>query len=1273
MPRGHTPLQDVGGVMPKVLLHLAAACVLVVCVVPGVTVIGARGDSRRLHVGPGSVAAGHAHTVIATPDGRVWTWGNGTRGQLGDGTLVDRSSPGLVPNLDGVVAVTAGAAHTVALSSDGRVYAWGANAFGRIGDGTKKKRVRPVLVRGLTNVTMVAAGRAHTLALTVDGHVFAWGRNVEGQLGIGTTAPTLVPLLVRDLSDVIAIAAGDTHSLAVTSTGRVFAWGSNQFSKLGDGTTKDRVRPIALALRDVVSVAAGAAHSAALLRNGSVFSWGQGAYGALGIGSRRVASKPTLIPGLRATAIAAGRRFSAAIREDGRMVSWGANESGQLGDRTTTTRPRPVAVDGLSAVSAIALGDAHAIAVTTSGDVRTWGAGGSGQLGNGATLGRSTFVEIISDVLDWGSPVEDEEPPDTEPPTITVSTSPPLQPGWMTTPITVTFQCADNVGVTFCPEPVTIAGDAYAQRISGTASDAAGNHATAAVVVNIDLNPPELAITQPLDQSTTEADAVTITGHAVDRASGLADTKCNGAPAAIVDDLVQCIVALQPGRNDIILHAIDVAGHNASSAIAITRTGPMTTLSLTPAARAMVITERAILSLRDEYGAVVDQAAWSTSDEGIVTLSDEDPPVLTATGIGPVTITAEKNGVSVTASIDVSAALVAGVTRWTLPPLAGLSSEQLLFANRVDAAGPDFFTVETVDWGKATLRAVGADGEVLWQQHSPGIPLMGDSFGGVLSGVVNDDGGFVAYVRLGGGSVRPWRYESAGFVDKPAQAPDGTLFGIEHLPGGRNIDGDAVQDKYLLVLNGATGSVISRTRLRREVDEFLSDSDGVVINAVPPIHCRTLHYDWAPDTTGPVVGSDGRGYLLVRRHEVRSRGECIPPFLRRPDRIITMGIDLVMLSPTAEPVTVTIYSASCEAGLGTTLPCDLPVRAFQVLPDGVGGTLVTWERGTHMVGNDVFVQRSMTRVDADGTIVERNVPPQFSVEMIGQAGAALTYDDGWRRVDVRSGETLWSGALPDFTPLAVRPDGGLASFDNASGELTLTGPDGVVESSHPFNLDWRAVNHAGNWIGLRNASLTAVVGEYQDATRWSALRGNAQNQMAVRQPGKGIWAKTHLAFPSPFDLIRYRHVSIRVVPADPQKWLERGIELRGTDAFGNGYFTIGAGSDTTDTNSRCAGTLVADLNRLADYVTPPWDPLELLPYSRAAEDNLIQELLGKTAAYKDDLPYACRPEQNPGYFNSNSFAHGLLNAVRLGLPRMPERMPTLVPGWLTPVPRSKFQ
>lgn len=1265
--------------MTRGSMHAVVACLLVVCVAPAVDGFAGM-ESDRPHVGPGSIAAGRLHNVVALPDGRVLAWGGGRRGQIGDDGLTDRWVPTTVPNLDGIIAVTAGAVHTVAVTKAGDVYAWGENSSGRLGDGTRVRRSRPVRVRGLATIVAVAAGRAHTLALSADGQVFAWGRNSDGQLGTGNKVNALVPVRVRDLSDVVAIAAGDAHSLAVTRSGQLLAWGGNQFSMLGDGTAKDRLRPVAVGLSDVVAVAGGGAHSLALLKNGSVYSWGRGAHGELGTGSRRVAPRPVLVAGVKATAIAAGRRFSAAIRDDGRVVTWGANDSGQLGDRTTVRRLRPVLVEAVLEAVTIALGDAHAVAVTATGDVRTWGAGNSGQLGNGSAIDRSVASEIISDIPNWGADPDDiVEPPDTVPPTITASTSPSSGTGWMTTPVTVTFQCADDVAVASCSGPITAASDGV-HRLVGTAVDLAGNRASVSVSVSLDLSPPALIISEPANHSLIEADVVEVIGGAIDLASGLVDARCNSSPAQVSNGVVRCAVNLHPGRNDIVLHAIDAIGRNASLSISVTRVGAGTALTLTPASRAMTIGETAALSLRDEAGVAVDQAVWSSSAPDVVALSESDPPVLTALGTGTVIITAEKDGVSATASIEVSPALPAGTTRWTLPALPGLTSERPLFAHRVDAAVPLMFAVESAQWDTATLRAVTADGEVLWQMFSPGLPMMGDSFGGVLSLVFDEDGNPRAYARIGGGSIGAWRYQSAGELGRPAQAPDGTIYAIELLPGGVTTAGQPILDKYGIVLDGATGGLISRTLFRREVEQFTANWDGMVLDGNPPIICRSLYDDWAPETLDPIVGSDGRGYFVVRRHQLHKRANCLEPFRRRPDRTIEMGIDLVVLSRDTGPQTIDLYSTSCVGQLGTTLPCDLPVHAVQLIPDGLGGTLVTWQRGTHMVGESVFLQRSMTRIDADGTIAERQVQPRFRMELMGQAGVALAFDGEWKSMDVKTGDIKWTSQLPSLAVLGARPDGGLAAVDFWSGELKMIDASGAIESSQQeFGLDWFAVQNSGDWIGRRGNQLTAVVGDFDDATRFSAAGGNTQGQLAVRRPGVGVWLKTHNALgPLP----TYQHTSVRVTPFD-QDWLrtnaakfeicqpaEDCVPL-GRDAFDNLFFTIGAGSGSADSNAQCLGQLRKGLNRPNDVQKPPTSPLTELPIDDLFQGIVVNSLLRSFDAYRNNLLYYCFPEERAGFYNSNSFIHGLLHAA--GVPHS-EQAPgrRAVPGWPTPVPALFF-
>ncbi len=1262
------------------LIHAAAAMALVVCLsLAGEHSITAE-ESKRPHVGRGSVAAGRAHSVMATPDGRVTAWGAGNRGQLGDGTLLNRLTPITVAGVDNAVAVSAGAAHTVALTATGDVYAWGANTFGRVGDGTRKRRVRPVRVQGLSSITMIAAGRAHTLALTSQGTVYAWGRNTNGQLGIGHKLAALVPVKVPGLANIAAIAAGDNHSLAVSRDGRLFAWGDNQFSMLGDGTTKDRDRPVSIGLTDVIAVAGGAAHSLALRRDGTVYSWGHGAHGALGTGSTRTATTPKPVGGLTARAIAAGRQFSGAVRTDGRVAMWGANESGQLGDHTTIARERPIVIDGLNSIEALALGDAHAIAVTTMGDVRTWGEGDLGRLGTGSAADQSAPFEIVSDVPDWGTEPGDEpdppEPPDTTAPTIAVSTSPALQEGWMTTPVTVIFQCADDNSLAACTAPVIVADDGVHQ-VTGAAIDAAGNRATATVTVRVDQQPPALSITTPEDGYTTTDSELSITATAIDAGSGIADVRCDGDSAALANSTARCAIALRPGRNDVVVRAVDALGHEATTAVTVTRVGVATTLTLSPGTRTVEVNEVATLSLRDEYGAEVRDASWSSSEATVVSLSGDDRPVVTAMAIGVSTITAEKDGLIAHATITVTPGLAPGDARWTVPATPEFFSQPPLFTNRAEADGPALFTVETQTWGDARLRAIGVDGRVLWQQDAGGIPIMGDSFGGAIVGVlvdVNSGVDYRAYKRIGGGAVRPWRFESNGALSRPAQARDGTLYTVEYLFGNINIDGNEVWDKYATVIDGATGRLISRTVLPREIDEFTSARDGEVDPGTPPIVCRSYLYDGPPSTIGPIVGSDGRGYLLVRRYHHHRTADCTEPFRQRPDRTIEMGLDLVVLSRDHAPQTLNVYSTSCVAEFGTTLPCDLPVRAYQLMPDAIGGMLVTFERGTHMVGSSVFVQRSMWRVpEAGGDISEHDVVPGFWLQLIGQNGLAFAYgNEGWKAIDVVTGDVKWTNPLPDLLPLAARPDGGLAALDFSTGELKITDRLGATESAQPFGLEWTAVRELGDWIGLRNNEVVSVVGEFADATRWAVWNGDVQGRFAPREPGIGIFAKTHLAKEFPFDLIRYRHVSLRIVPHVPVAWARR-VSLPGIDEFGNPFFTIGAGAAGGDSSLGCDGTLYSDVNRENDYSVAPWDPLESLPYTYSSEVAVIETILAHDAAYGDDLPYACRPEQNPGFYNSNSYAHGLIEPAHLPPPGLPARIPTLFPGWLTPVPATKFQ
>ena len=341
------------------------------------------------------------HNLALRSDGTVWAWGSNSKGQLGDGTTTDRSTPVQVRGLTNVYSVATGEKHSLAVKGDGTVWAWGSNSYGQLGDGTTADRTIPVQVQGLGAVFAVVAagGWDHSLLLTRDGNILAWGGNYAGQLGDGTTIDRGTPLQVTGLSGAAAFAAGGAHSLAVTPDGRVWAWGVNNWGQLGDGSdTFFRTTPAEIpGLTNVAGVAASGFHTLALRQDGAVWAWGSNEYGQLGIGNADISdhSVPVGVPGLSGVIdVSAGPIHTVALTQDGAVWAWGSNQGGQLGDGTNTDRSTPTRLNGVTDIAAVGAGLRHTLALRRNGTVWAWGWNSSGQLGDATNTNRNTPVQV---------------------------------------------------------------------------------------------------------------------------------------------------------------------------------------------------------------------------------------------------------------------------------------------------------------------------------------------------------------------------------------------------------------------------------------------------------------------------------------------------------------------------------------------------------------------------------------------------------------------------------------------------------------------------------------------------------------------------------------------------------------------------------------------------------------------------------------------------------------------------------------------------------------
>lgn len=248
-------------------------------------------------------SAGGHHNLFIDTEGSLWAGGDDQWGQLGNGPLdptdTDRYC-NIIEKIESDLAwdnADAGYGHSVAVKADNTLWAWGINDKGQLGDGTNVDKDIPTKIGEEPNWGQVSAGGRHTVALKKDGTLWAWGWNLYGQLGDGTNADRWSPVPIGSPDDRwIAISAGKHHTLALKSDHSLWAWGRNTYGQLGDGTNIDRNEPVQVGFgEEWQSISAGGEFSVAIKSDGSLWTWGDNSGGQLGDGTRTGSNIPVFI------------------------------------------------------------------------------------------------------------------------------------------------------------------------------------------------------------------------------------------------------------------------------------------------------------------------------------------------------------------------------------------------------------------------------------------------------------------------------------------------------------------------------------------------------------------------------------------------------------------------------------------------------------------------------------------------------------------------------------------------------------------------------------------------------------------------------------------------------------------------------------------------------------------------------------------------------------------------------------------------------------------
>ena len=296
--------------------------------------------------------------------------------------------------------------HTISLRVDGKVFTWGDNTYGQLGNGTVKTSDEPVEVtfpEG-TIITQIAAGENHNVALDSNGNVWTWGRNNNYQIG-NTRANQYTPYKVSNLPKVIKISAGNNNTMVITENNELYAWGLNAYGDLGLGTYTNKVLPKKVkGIHDIIDISGGKSHYIALNRAGEVFVTGSNLYGQLGIGDNEIGKinefQKVEIKDKIGT-IDAGDISNIATTVDGYVYTWGGNTYSTLGTGDKENKNVPTKLKDVKNIRQALTGKTHTILRDGNNNVYVTGTNSNGQLGLGTTENKTTFEQntLINNVI----------------------------------------------------------------------------------------------------------------------------------------------------------------------------------------------------------------------------------------------------------------------------------------------------------------------------------------------------------------------------------------------------------------------------------------------------------------------------------------------------------------------------------------------------------------------------------------------------------------------------------------------------------------------------------------------------------------------------------------------------------------------------------------------------------------------------------------------------------------------------------------------------------
>ena len=400
-------------------------------IAPGITVFSSNSNvSTSIW---NNIALGENHTV-ALASNNLYAWGGNTRGQLGDGTVINKSIPTLITTLfnapaivsspvqlgtNSWIAISAGNNSSLGSAYDYTLYGWGNNTIGQLGNSTTISRSSPVQISTAYSFTSLSTGLSNTYGISATNNLmYAWGAGEAGQIGnaltISRSSPIQIataimatnsqnyPMLLTSIrgSSWTQVATGVDSISALSSDNLLYIWGYNGYGQMGNYTLDSVSSPLVLGNAIIPfnasptqigtsswsQVSAGYKHALALDTNNLLYGWGS------------LAGNNPIPSSARWSTVVAGSSYMMGIKADGTLWAWGYNFWGQLGDGTTVDKSSPIQI-GTSSYISVSAGSGITMAIAIDNTLWAWGYGVNGELGLSERIHRSSPMQIGSSWL----------------------------------------------------------------------------------------------------------------------------------------------------------------------------------------------------------------------------------------------------------------------------------------------------------------------------------------------------------------------------------------------------------------------------------------------------------------------------------------------------------------------------------------------------------------------------------------------------------------------------------------------------------------------------------------------------------------------------------------------------------------------------------------------------------------------------------------------------------------------------------------------------------